>query len=99
MSSCRTRNYKDIEDFKGVDHLYINPKFNKDWIIDHRFNKINYAQPIIPINYSSYKIPIDLPINGLYCANTAQIYPEDRGTNYSVELGEKVSKLIMEGNK
>ena len=85
--------YKEYEPYLKK----INPKFNKDWIIDHRFNKINYAQPIIPINYSSYKIPIELPINGLYCANTAQIYPEDRGTNYSVELGENVSKLIMEG--
>ena len=85
--------YKEYEPYLKK----INPKFNRDWIIEHRFNKINYAQPIIPINYSSYKIPIELPINGLYCANTAQIYPEDRGTNYSVELGENVSKLIMEG--
>ena len=53
-------------------------------------------QPIIPINYSSYKIPIKLPVSGLYSANTAQIYPEDRGTNYSVELGEKVTKIILE---
>mgnify|MGYP001371209777 FL=1 len=85
--------YKEYEPYLKK----INSKFNKDWIIEHRFNKINYAQPIIPINYSSYKIPIELPVNGLYCANTAQIYPEDRGTNYSVDLGENVSKLIMKG--
>lgn len=74
----------------------INPDFNLDNIRDFKFNKINYAQPIIPINYSSYKIPIKLPIKGLYSANTAQIYPEDRGTNYSVELGEIVTKIIQE---
>ena len=74
----------------------INPNFSKDEILDYKFNKINYAQPIIPINYSSYKIPIKLPVSGLYSANTAQIYPEDRGTNYSVELGEKVTKIILE---
>ena len=74
----------------------INPAFNLDNIKDFKFNKINYAQPIIPINYSSYKIPIKLPIKGLYSANTAQIYPEDRGTNYSVELGEIVTKIIQE---
>ena len=61
-----------------------------------KFNKINYAQPIIPINYSSYRIPIKLPVLGLYSANTAQIYPEDRGTNYSVDLGQKVTNIILE---
>ena len=51
---------------------------------------------IIPINYSSYRIPIKLPVLGLYSANTAQIYPEDRGTNYSVDLGQKVTNIILE---
>jgi len=74
----------------------INTDFNMEYIEDYKFNKINYAQPIIPINYSSYKIPIKLPIKGLYSANTAQIYPEDRGTNYSVKLSETVTKLIQE---
>ena len=74
----------------------INSNFNMSQIEDFKFNKINYAQPIIPINYSSYKIPIKLPIKGLYSANTAQIYPEDRGTNYSVELAEIVTNIITE---
>ena len=74
----------------------INNTFSKDEIIDYKFNKINYAQPIIPINYSSYRIPIILPVFGLYSANTAQIYPEDRGTNYSVDLGQKVTNIILE---
>ena len=74
----------------------INNTFSKDEIIDYKFNKINYAQPIIPINYSSYRIPIKLPVFGLYSANTAQIYPEDRGTNYSVDLGQKVTNIILE---
>ena len=32
-----------------------------------------------------------------YLANTTQIYPEDRGTNYSVELGEKVAAAVLAG--
>jgi hypothetical protein len=31
-------------------------------------------------------------------ANTTQIYPEDRGTNYSVRLGHDVANLIAERN-
>ena len=36
------------------------------------------------------------PIDGLYLANTTQIFPEDRGTNYSVRLGRKVARLLLE---
>ncbi|MAU23817.1 MAG: NAD(P)/FAD-dependent oxidoreductase [Dehalococcoidia bacterium] len=88
-------------DYKELLDLYlpylkkINNKFSTNWIKDYRFNKINYAQPIFPVNYSSIKIPLKLPLQGLYSANTAQIYPEDRGTNYSVAIAEKITKLIQ----
>ena len=37
------------------------------------------------------------PIDNLYIGNTSQIYPEDRGTNYSVKIaGEIVSLIIKE---
>ena len=39
-------------------------------------------------------IPLKLPVRGLYSGNTAQIYPEDRGTNYSVDIANKISTLI-----
>jgi len=32
-------------------------------------------------------------VKGLYLANTTQIYPQDRGMNYSVRLGKVVSEL------
>ena len=72
----------------------INPKFNKSWIIDSYIFKAFFAQPIVPLNYSN-KIPsIKTPIEGLYLANIQQVYPWDRGTNYAVELGQKVAKII-----
>ena len=33
---------------------------------------------------------------GLYLANTTQIYPEDRGTNYSVRLGNRIAALVAD---
>ena len=89
-------NYEEVIEKYTPFIKSINNTFSKDEIIDYKFNKINYAQPIIPINYSSYRIPIKLPVLGLYSANTAQIYPEDRGTNYSVDLGQKVTNIILE---
>jgi hypothetical protein len=35
-------------------------------------------------------------IDGLYLSNTTQVYPEDRGQNYSLILGEKVARLMDE---
>ena len=93
-------NFTDLANQELID-IYtpylkkINNKFDKDWILEHKFNKINYAQPIIPVNYSKIKIPLKLSINGLYSGNTAQIYPEDRGTNYAVDLGNKITNLII----
>ncbi|MFL2648451.1 MAG: NAD(P)/FAD-dependent oxidoreductase [SAR202 cluster bacterium] len=89
-------NYEEVIEKYTPFIKSINNTFSKNEIIDYKFNKINYAQPIIPINYSSYRIPIKLPVFGLYSANTAQIYPEDRGTNYSVDLGQKVTNIILE---
>jgi hypothetical protein len=31
----------------------------------------------------------------VYLANTTQIYPEDRGTNYSVRMGNKVAGMVV----
>ena len=49
-----------------------------------------------PCNYSE-RIPdhrTGLP--GLYLANTTQIYPEDRGTNYSVRLGNQIAAIVAD---
>ena len=72
----------------------INPQFNKDWIIDYTYNKISAAQPIIGKNYGNIIPEISTPLEGVYLANTTQIYPEDRGTNYSVKMSQKVVDLI-----
>jgi len=36
------------------------------------------------------------PIGGLYLATMSQIYPEDRGQNYSIKMGEEVAALAVE---
>lgn len=72
----------------------INPDFDKSWINDTYLFKADFAQPIVPLNYSE-KIPdIQTPFLGLYLANMQQVYPWDRGTNYAVELGQKVATYI-----
>lgn len=67
----------------------------KDSIIDYELFRAPFAQPIIPINYSKIIPPFVTPLNNVYLANIEQVYPWDRGTNYAVELGKKVAKLII----
>jgi protoporphyrinogen oxidase len=73
----------------------IHPDYKKD-IIDYTFFTAPFAQPIVPKNYSRMIPPFKTPIEGLFLANMQQVYPWDRGTNYAVELGEKVAKVIAE---
>jgi protoporphyrinogen oxidase len=72
----------------------INPAFSRSWIERAWVFRERSAQPIIPLNYGE-RIPdhrTGLP--GLYLANTTQIYPEDRGTNYSVRLGNHIAAIV-----
>ena len=73
----------------------INPSFDPSWIQEYHHYKVDAAQPIIGVNYSQRIPDLRTPIKGLYLANTTQIYPEDRGTNYSVRLGKQVADMVL----
>jgi protoporphyrinogen oxidase len=73
----------------------INPDYYKH-LIGYELFKAPFAQPIVPTNYSKMIPPMTTPFANIYLANIEQVYPWDRGTNYAVELGEKVAKLINE---
>jgi len=71
------------------------PDFDENIIEDVYLWKEPYSQPIVTKNYSS-KIPsMKSPIKNLFVSCMAQIYPEDRGTNYAVKYGKKVAKIIL----
>jgi protoporphyrinogen oxidase len=74
----------------------INPQFDLSWIETSYHHKVDAAQPIIGVNYSSRMPDHRTPFKNLYLANTTQVYPEDRGTNYSVRMGKKVAQMVME---
>ena len=74
----------------------INPEFSPDWIAERWLFKGPYAQPIVTTGYRD-KIPEHrTPVPGLYLATMSQIYPEDRGQNYSIKMGEQVAALAVE---
>jgi protoporphyrinogen oxidase len=73
----------------------INPEYKKN-IIDYEVFRAPFAQPIVPMNYSKLVPKMTTPLPHVFLANIEQVYPWDRGTNYAVELGEKVAKHIMD---
>ena len=76
----------------------INPEFRDSWILNSHYHREDAAQPVVEPGYAE-KIPSHrTPVQGVYLANTTQIYPEDRGTNYSVRLGRKVSRMVLLDN-
>lgn len=70
------------------------PHFERSWVYRYHVWKARYAQPIVTCHYSKIIPSHKTPIAGLYLANMAQIYPEDRGTNYAVRQGRQIGKLV-----
>ncbi|MSQ61408.1 MAG: NAD(P)/FAD-dependent oxidoreductase [Dehalococcoidia bacterium] len=74
----------------------INPNFSRDWIADRWVFKGPNAQPVIGRGYREDMPDPRTPVPGLYLANMQQIYPEDRGQNYSLRLGQQVAAMAMD---
>lgn len=75
----------------------LNPQFDASWVAQSWLFRDRYGQPVITPNYSAQIPPHRTGVEGLYLANTTQIYPEDRGINYSVMLGNAVATILQGG--
>lgn len=77
---------------KSLRKIY--PDFDEQSILNYTISKDRYAQPIWPMQYSKIKPHYKTPVDKLYLANTSQIYPNDRGMNFSVKLGKEVVEVM-----
>lgn len=71
----------------------INPDY-KNALINYEVFRAPFAQPIVPTNYSHLIPAFTTPLDHVYLANIEQVYPWDRGTNYAVELGQKIAAIV-----
>jgi protoporphyrinogen oxidase len=72
----------------------VNPGFSTGWVKQRwRFREPS-AQPVVTVGYERLIPPLQTGVPGLALANTTQIYPEDRGTNYSVRLGGEAAQAF-----
>lgn len=72
----------------------ISPSFTLDLVTRAWSFREPAAQPIPRTPNAPRMLPME-PAPGLFLANTTQIYPEDRGTNFSVILGTNVAAGVM----
>jgi hypothetical protein len=72
----------------------VNPAFDESWIIDRWLFHGPDAQPVFTVGAGSHIPDHRTTVPGLYLANMSQIYPQDRGQNHSILLGEKVADLV-----
>jgi protoporphyrinogen oxidase len=73
----------------------VNPAFSRDWVKRCWRHAEPAAQPIVTVGYGDRIPPLRTPAPGLVLANTTQVYPEDRGTNYAVRLGEQAARAVL----
>jgi len=74
----------------------INPALKDDDFVDMRASRYRYAQPICDPGYLEKLPPIELPVQGLWVADTSYYYPEDRGISESIGFGRQMAKMATE---
>ena len=68
------------------------PAFERRWVLGAHVWRARYSQPIVGRHYSRLVPSVDTPIEGLFLSTMAQIYPEDRGTNYAIRDGRRIGR-------
>ena len=72
----------------------VTPEFDRSWVRNLWVFREPAAQPVVTPGYRVRMPPLNTGVRGLVLANTTQIYPEDRGTNYSVELADRAVEAL-----
>ena len=88
--------YTDEEYFRfAMQHLHrMFPELDDQWVLDYKVWRATYAQPVTERDYSQYVPGRETPFDNMHIATMAQIYPEDRGTNYAIRDGRAIADHI-----
>ena len=72
------------------------PQFEEAWVRKGHVWRARYAQPVVELNYTQLLEGVRMPFENFDIASMAQIYPEDRGTNYAVREGRAAARRIAQ---
>ena len=71
------------------------PAFDASLVTASWMFQAPFAQPIVTTDYKEHIPPLHTPLAGLWVANMFQVYPHDRGQNYSLALAERLVKQLL----
>ncbi len=72
----------------------INPELRDEDFLQMHASRYRFAQPICPPGFLERLPPVELPVKGLWAADTSYYYPEDRGISESVEFGRELAVRV-----
>jgi len=70
------------------------PMFSTSWVVGWRIWRARFAQPVTLRGYSRLVPGFTTQHDNVFQCSMAQIFPEDRGTNYAVRGGAKVASVV-----
>lgn len=90
---------KDTSEQEIIDewYSYLNklfPEFDPSQVLQKHLFRFPHAQHVVDTTYLNKIPPYELPYPHTYLSNFAQIFPEDRGTNYAVREGRRIAEII-----
>ncbi|MGY1672934.1 NAD(P)/FAD-dependent oxidoreductase [Geodermatophilus sp. SYSU D00710] len=68
----------------------LNPDFELSWVKDWHFSRAGFAQPVVTPDYRASIPPHETSMPGVVLATMSQIYPQDRGQSYAVQMAREV---------
>ena len=78
----------------------VQPAFDRSWIKQSWLHAEPAGQPVVLPNFRDRMPSYQTGVPGLFLANTTQVYPDDRGTNYAIrEAEEVVASLLQEAGQ
>ncbi|RZA36204.1 MAG: NAD(P)/FAD-dependent oxidoreductase [Lysobacteraceae bacterium] len=75
----------------------LNPAFQPDWVLAATCHRYEFAQTICPPGFQDTLPPMRTPVEGLWMADTAYYYPEDRSISESVRVGRELALALEAG--
>ena len=80
--------------FESMRALF--PAFDETIVRESHVFRFHHAQHVVDVGYEDRIPAVRTPMDGYFLANFAQVFPEDRGTNYAVREGIAAARLISD---
>lgn len=72
------------------------PTLTRERVLAHHLWRARWSQPVVQRRYGALIPAEDGPLPGFHVCSMAQIYPEDRGTNYAIRNGRALARRLLE---